>query len=244
MAKVCNVCRKPKPLDQFGQVSLSKDEHLETCLACMAAAKADASPRKDEQTLAYERRLAKFAVEWEKGNRYLSRVLRGETLRPTPAWLASYHHAVNVIRDLWPPRKVTLPRAALAHLKSACQLCGGPDNLHVHHADGDRSNSSAANIITLCADCHRWIHVLLRPSGLWWPSARVRVMRQLLKTARKGRIHAGYNPARLMGRLGYGELWRIIHTRVSMTVDKDLLGSSELMKPSDIPRLSDIPEGY
>jgi len=35
-----------------------------------------------------------------------------------------------------------------------CADCGATEHLHAHHADSDWSNTTAENIITLCASCH------------------------------------------------------------------------------------------
>jgi HNH endonuclease len=39
-----------------------------------------------------------------------------------------------------------------------CQDCGVFENLQVHHVDGDRSNGSNKNLITVCLECHRKRH--------------------------------------------------------------------------------------
>ncbi len=42
-----------------------------------------------------------------------------------------------------------------------CQSCGSGMNLHVHHqlSRGRGGADTADNLITLCADCHRHIHM-------------------------------------------------------------------------------------
>ncbi len=43
-----------------------------------------------------------------------------------------------------------------------CERCGfvaeHPAQLDVHHKDGDHRNSAPANLVTLCANCHRLVH--------------------------------------------------------------------------------------
>ena len=40
-----------------------------------------------------------------------------------------------------------------------CQICKTRKNrLVVHHFDGDKSNNTYWNLLTLCAGCHRLIH--------------------------------------------------------------------------------------
>jgi len=41
-----------------------------------------------------------------------------------------------------------------------CQACGSPTNLQVHHMHlrSQAGDDAEANLITLCADCHKHIH--------------------------------------------------------------------------------------
>jgi 5-methylcytosine-specific restriction endonuclease McrA len=41
-----------------------------------------------------------------------------------------------------------------------CQNCGTPERLQVHHIRSRSAlgDDAAANLITLCADCHRLVH--------------------------------------------------------------------------------------
>lgn len=43
-------------------------------------------------------------------------------------------------------------------LKDVCEVCGGLDNLQVHHIDGDPWNDSDENLMTLCVGCHTLAH--------------------------------------------------------------------------------------
>jgi len=38
--------------------------------------------------------------------------------------------------------------------RGACQICGSPVRLQVHHRDGNNENNDDANLQTLCAICH------------------------------------------------------------------------------------------
>jgi len=50
----------------------------------------------------------------------------------------------------------------VAHKKDYCEKCdfkvAHPCQLDVHHIDGNRKNSTSTNLITLCANCHRYEH--------------------------------------------------------------------------------------
>lgn len=38
--------------------------------------------------------------------------------------------------------------------KDYCEKCGGTENLHIDHKDGNRSNNDSNNLQTLCKACH------------------------------------------------------------------------------------------
>ncbi len=42
-----------------------------------------------------------------------------------------------------------------------CRICGnGPEyQLNVHHKNYDRRDNADGNLVTLCADCHRQVHI-------------------------------------------------------------------------------------
>jgi hypothetical protein len=44
--------------------------------------------------------------------------------------------------------------------KRECIICGEQDALDVHHFDGNRENNAAENLIPLCANHHRLVHML------------------------------------------------------------------------------------
>lgn len=50
------------------------------------------------------------------------------------------------------------------HLAPMCEACGFKPRheaqLDGHHINGDHSDNRPANIMTLCANCHRIVHVL------------------------------------------------------------------------------------
>lgn len=48
----------------------------------------------------------------------------------------------------------TLKRAIKERDKYTCQVCGGQDDLVVHHIDYEKTNCSPENLITLCRGCH------------------------------------------------------------------------------------------
>ncbi|WP_456327960.1 hypothetical protein [Archaeoglobus sp.] len=39
-----------------------------------------------------------------------------------------------------------------------CVICGKNKDLHIHHLDWDPTNNSVDNLITLCSDCHKFVH--------------------------------------------------------------------------------------
>lgn len=49
-----------------------------------------------------------------------------------------------------------------------CQLCGSIEEVEVHHVDGDRSNNSLDNLIPVCNECHRDIHLNRAGKSSWY----------------------------------------------------------------------------
>lgn len=47
---------------------------------------------------------------------------------------------------------------AQKHKKDACEQCGAPENLDVHHKDRDHTNDDPANLATYCESCHLKLH--------------------------------------------------------------------------------------
>src|SRR5262245_50397116 len=45
-----------------------------------------------------------------------------------------------------------------ASLKNSCEQCGATARLSLHHKDGDRTNNSPANLLTICPACHTRLH--------------------------------------------------------------------------------------
>ncbi|WP_301677053.1 HNH endonuclease [Methanoculleus methanifontis] len=46
-----------------------------------------------------------------------------------------------------------------------CSVCGGEQDLHIHHLDRDPTNDGLTNLITLCGICHARVHTELRREG-------------------------------------------------------------------------------
>ncbi len=46
-----------------------------------------------------------------------------------------------------------------------CAVCGGEQDLHIHHLDCDPTNDDPSNLITLCGICHARVHTELRREG-------------------------------------------------------------------------------
>ncbi len=47
---------------------------------------------------------------------------------------------------------------ALRRDKFKCKICSETKPLHVHHINHNKYNCDLSNLITLCAQCHRWCH--------------------------------------------------------------------------------------
>lgn len=43
-------------------------------------------------------------------------------------------------------------------MESSCAICGATEKLHVHHLNGNPTDNSLFNLMTLCASCHRKVH--------------------------------------------------------------------------------------
>lgn len=61
-------------------------------------------------------------------------------------------------RGNWGTSSTARHREAQKARKAACERCGKPGRLHVHHRDGDYQNNSPANLETLCPSCHKLAH--------------------------------------------------------------------------------------
>jgi len=55
--------------------------------------------------------------------------------------------------------------AVLERDGSECTVCGGGEDLHIHHIDHDPTNDDLENLITLCGICHARVHTELRREG-------------------------------------------------------------------------------
>lgn len=49
-------------------------------------------------------------------------------------------------------------RVAYADRERVCERCGDRQHILVHHRDGNRNNSDAANLEVLCRRCHAIVH--------------------------------------------------------------------------------------
>lgn len=47
--------------------------------------------------------------------------------------------------------------------QNRCARCGSADSLHVHHRRrrSQGGGDDWANLVTLCASCHRWVHLAI-----------------------------------------------------------------------------------
>jgi 5-methylcytosine-specific restriction endonuclease McrA len=55
--------------------------------------------------------------------------------------------------------------AVLERDGSTCTVCGGEQDLHIHHIDHNPTNDDPENLITLCGICHARVHTELRREG-------------------------------------------------------------------------------
>lgn len=44
-------------------------------------------------------------------------------------------------------------------LMSVCGTCGATKGLQIHHKDGDKRHNELSNLVCLCWDCHRIVHM-------------------------------------------------------------------------------------
>lgn len=67
-----------------------------------------------------------------------------------------------------------------------CTICGGEQDLHIHHLDRNPTNDDPANLLTLCGICHARVHTELRREGGGGRVARVlpAVRRRAARSAR------------------------------------------------------------
>ena len=69
------------------------------------------------------------------------------------------HRMAITVRDKYGLKEWKTKRAEiLARDGHRCRICGAEKYLHIHHRDGDRTNDSADNLVTLCEQCHRRVH--------------------------------------------------------------------------------------
>ena len=87
-----------------------------------------------------------------------------KTFRKSPSCISSTNFCC---RECWKEYiKSTGPAYYRKIKKKVCDTCGFiPYNkcqLDIHHVDGDKTNNIADNLQTVCANCHRLIHYLIR----------------------------------------------------------------------------------
>jgi 5-methylcytosine-specific restriction endonuclease McrA len=91
------------------------------------------------------------------------RFLMPGEVRPCPAteltereqWLATMPYAEYLSTSEWQERR----RAALKLADYRCQVCNSDTELHVHHRTYERRGyERAADVVVLCAGCHRRHH--------------------------------------------------------------------------------------
>lgn len=46
-----------------------------------------------------------------------------------------------------------------------CAVCGGDNDLHIHHIDLNPTNDAPGNLVALCSVCHARVHTDLRREG-------------------------------------------------------------------------------
>src|SRR3990167_4770045 len=57
---------------------------------------------------------------------------------------------------------------ARQHRKGKCEYCPNTQALDTHHKDGDITNNSPENLLTLCKSCHMKLHWRLWKQGLFY----------------------------------------------------------------------------
>lgn len=51
----------------------------------------------------------------------------------------------------------------LANNEEVCVVCDTTDSIVVHHLDGDRSNNTDSNLVSICKSCHTKVHCTPNP---------------------------------------------------------------------------------
>ena len=63
-----------------------------------------------------------------------------------------------------PTHRTTYHLRAQQFKGTVCERCLSPDNLDVHHKDGNIKNNAPENLETICHPCHMKLHWQLNPS--------------------------------------------------------------------------------
>jgi len=70
------------------------------------------------------------------------------------------------LRDRFGPEAEPLLKEA----NGSCQICSSSNDrkrsLDLHHIDQDNTNGSRENLVAICHNCHRAVHLLLRSKNL------------------------------------------------------------------------------
>lgn len=93
-------------------------------------------------------------------------------------------------RDRTGYRKRTLERCG-----KYCSVCGYSEHeeaLQAHHVDMNRDNNENSNLVVLCANCHMYLHTLIRRNWSSYKDKRLGIIQEYLSMAElKGRNKAG-----------------------------------------------------
>lgn len=93
-------------------------------------------------------------------------------------------------RDRTGYRKRTLERCG-----KYCSVCGYSEHeeaLHAHHVDMNRDNNADDNLVVVCANCHTYLHTLIRRNWASYEDKRLGIIKEYLSMAEvKERNKAG-----------------------------------------------------
>ncbi|MDD4445491.1 MAG: hypothetical protein PHC36_06740 [Eubacteriales bacterium] len=134
MEKTCNKCKRLLPLSEFYKHPAMADGHLNKCKECCRS-----------DSLQNRRRRVDYYRDYDRKRSWLThRIFQRKTIwrRQKEMEPEKYHArtaAGNALRD-----------GRLPH-GTQCYLCGGAENLEMHHPD----YSQPLRVYWLCRVCHR-----------------------------------------------------------------------------------------